>query len=200
MSFMRRFESFMGWLLYNRKGLDALLFTNKPMFTDVPQSIDVDCTEPDVTDHLLKRHTPFGEDRFPSLAWKTDGATQAKVREFVVLAQDLDVPLPRPALHGSFYAIPASQHALTDEDIRGVEEGKGTLMYGKTMMNVRYIAARPLVDHGEHRYVYMVVGLSEPLHLPFKAPLKRIEAAMAGKIVAYGKWTGAYRRTWDGEC
>lgn len=63
--------------------------------------------------------------------WKLKDTTQDKVRKFVVLEQDLDVPVIRPVLHGSFYPIrPASTHSRR-RTFRGVEEVRPMLKYGR---------------------------------------------------------------------
>ena len=61
-----------------------------------------------------------------------------------------------------------------------------------------YVGARPLLGHDEHKYLYQVVALNEPLDLallgenPSKA---KMAEAIKGKVAGWGVWTARYNRT-----
>ena len=61
-----------------------------------------------------------------------------------------------------------------------------------------YIGAKPLVGHGEHRYLYQVIALNEPLDLALlgeKPSKAKIAEAIKGKVAGWGVWMGRYNRT-----
>ncbi|CAF1663271.1 unnamed protein product, partial [Didymodactylos carnosus] len=164
-------------------------------------SIIIKCTEQldgASTNNLKKKHTPFGENEIPSLAWTVSEEDVHKIKEFALIVQDADVPMPSPILHGLYYSIPSSCRSLTHSDLLSIknddnEAGSG-MKYGLNFRKNLYSGARPIVNHGQHRYFYQLVGLERPVGLPGGVSLPQLINAMQGKIIAYGVWIGVYER------
>ncbi len=61
-----------------------------------------------------------------------------------------------------------------------------------------YVGAKPVVGHGEHRYLYQVIALSEPLDLTLlgeKPSKAKMAEAIKGKVAGWGVWIARYNRT-----
>lgn len=60
------------------------------------------------------------------------------------------------------------------------------------------MGAKPIIGHGEHRYLFQVIALNQPLDLallgdtPSKA---KMADAVVGKVAGWGCWVGRYNRT-----
>ena len=188
----------MGRLLYNFKGLDAKLFIKSTACEGCP-NITVKSTETgETTAWMDVNETPWGEDRFPSLTWTVDDAAALqKTVEYIMIVEDVDVPIWFPALHGLFYGI--TQTSLQNSDLKpSASSTKGQLQkfrYGKNLLRTIYSGPRPLMMHGAHRYFYEVIAVNTPLNLPPNVSLKDVLDAVKGKVVAVGFWVGKYENT-----
>lgn len=77
---------------------------------------------------------------------------------------------------------------------RGYSKKKSDINYIKNILGAVYDGPRPLLDHADHRYVYQVIGLKSTLDVPSEAKFETFENSILENIVAYGAWTGAYKR------
>ena len=157
-------------------------------FKDVPETIAVTSTAFADGAPMPRRYagSGVGDNVSPPLRFSgvSDDAT-----ELVLIVQDIDVPLPRPAVH-LIAQLPASRTDLPEAALRSdapVTFGRGTLGRG-------YLGPRPIAGHGPHRYVFQVFALIHPLHLPPSAGLRAYVAAMKGKVLARGRMSGTYER------
>ncbi|KAK7988153.1 hypothetical protein PG990_005005 [Apiospora arundinis] len=198
-------EVSLSWLLQNFKHRDDKLFVKGPAFADHPKpTLSVtspDCGETDA--QLAVAYTADGLGGHPELTWTAPAAVQDQVREWLLVSEDPDAPLPTPIAHGVFGGIPVAKTSVKadDFDIQDDTQAllKGGFHYGVTRRGVPYIPPRPLLNHGPHRYFYFVVALSKPLEagmLKAKATREQIADAIVGKVVGWGQWVGSCERKW----
>jgi len=205
----RYIEYWLAQLLYNQKGRDEKLFTKAPIFKDVPQNLQVESPEVGPSgSHLREEHSQYGESKFPALSWSlTPNASQVDVKEYMLICEDPDAPLPLVPNHGMYYAIPPTKTHIAPEDIQlekqdnnGAKWLKGGFRLGKNLRGTVYSGPRPPVGHGEHRYFFQVVALKDKLDTARMSPVatrSELVEQMKGKIVGYGVWTGIFERKWQ---
>ena len=205
-------EYALGRLASSIKAHDAKLFTKGLAFADFPNpTIELSCPECGPSGSKMKlHHTQFGDnvrDRFPELNWsQVEGA-----KEYILLCEDADLPVPAIMFHGLFYAIPATVTKVTASDMELLEEGdknakdgvllvKGGFRYVKNKRGCQYAGPRPLLGHGPHRYFYQLVALKEPVDLESLKPKVTkdgLGAAIVGKVIGWGEWVGVYEGKWE---
>jgi hypothetical protein len=127
------------------------------------------------------RHTCDGDDVSPALAW--DGAPDGTAA-FVLIVQDPDA--------GDFV-----HWLLTDisGDADALPEGAGDAIgapgpndFGRTGW------AGPCPPSGEHRYVFTLSALSEPIAVGSTADADAVRQAMSVRVLATATLTGVYER------
>lgn len=202
-------------LLYNQRGRDAKLFTKGPAFADFPEPT-IDVTSPDCgpSNSTLKvEYTQYGAERFPELEWTPPLATGAgsssnsQVKEYLLVNEDPDAPIPNPPLHCLFFNIPATTTRITHEDAMLDREKcgpkgdrfvlKGGFRASKNIRGKHYGGPKPPVGHGPHRYFFEVIALKEPLDGLAEMPTrKEIADAIVGKVVGWGVWVGVFEKVW----
>ncbi|RYP79752.1 hypothetical protein DL770_006541 [Monosporascus sp. CRB-9-2] len=199
-------EVMLSWLLAKSKGHDAKSFYTRPAFAEhAEQTVAVASPECGPSGAALRpeEHTHDGAGRFPALQWKAPPALADRVREWLLVCEDPDAPLPTPIAHGIYSGIPALKTRVEAADfvIDDANQAllKGGFHYGKTRTGAVYIPPRPLLNHGPHRYFFMVVALGEPLdpRLLRSTPTRdQIADAIVGKVLGWGMWVGVAERTW----
>ncbi|TAQ84892.1 hypothetical protein B7494_g6789 [Chlorociboria aeruginascens] len=203
-------EYALGSALHSVKGHDAKLFTRTtPAFSNFPTpTFTLNCPECGPSESSLKEHhTSFldkkkGEprDQFPELSWTKPSPD---VREYVLVVEDPDIPLPFVALHGLYYAIPGDKTIFTHADLE-VEDAKekrlkGGVRLGKNLAGTVYGGARPPFGHGPHRYFFSLIALNDVVDqskLSKLATKEELAREMEGKVVGWGLWIGLYERKW----
>jgi phosphatidylethanolamine-binding protein (PEBP) family uncharacterized protein len=168
-------------------------------------------TSPDLgpSGSFLTAHNAGGDDgdsSFPSLTWQlpSDLAnTPGRVKEYLVVVEDLDVPLTGNILLGAFYGIPASRTSVTEGDFERVEKGvfarqlSGGFKFCPMRRNRVWNAPRPVRRHGPHRYHFQVVALNSTIDRPELSQFPTKESfvgAIEGKVVGWGEWVGLYEK------
>lgn len=194
MQLLKTFEGYCGWLLFNFKNHDEKMLTNKAIFKDVSCSIAVECTESSVSSRLDQKHELLKDNRFPEIVWKVDEKALTEIKAFAVVVQDIDIPLPFAAVHGCLFNISNDKHTFDQNDIQALKENKLEVKYIKNILGNIYDGPRPLLNHGDHRYVYQIIGLKTPLDIQSESKFSEFENSLKDNIVAYGTWTGSYRR------
>jgi len=125
----------------------------------------------------------------PALAWTTP---PAETRELVLIVQDPDVPLSRPATHALTLGIdPAAQgipeNGLSDPSpIHGIRHGKGGL--GRR----GYAGPLPIRSHGSHTYAFQLFALDQTIDLPDTFTLEDTIRAMTAHVIARARLDGTY--------
>lgn len=98
-------EVALAWLFKNQKGRDAKSFYNQPAFSDHKEQT-ISITSPDCGPSpasLGVEYTydaPGGNCKIPSLEWKAPPSIAGAVKEWLLVSEDPDVPLPTPIAHG----------------------------------------------------------------------------------------------------
>ena len=206
-------EYTLGKLASYCRGHEANAFTKGSAFKDLPSpTIDLTCSECGPSGATLKlHHTQLGsdgsKDRFPNLSWK--GVEGAK--EYILLCEDVDLPIPAVLLHGLFYSIPGSTTAITAADMNPVDVAadakktngpymaKGGFKYLKNILGSHYVGPKPVLGHGLHRYYYQLVALKEPVNTDKMGKVTKdsLSAAIVGNVIEWGLWIGVFERKWE---
>jgi Raf kinase inhibitor-like YbhB/YbcL family protein len=125
----------------------------------------------------------------PAVAWTTP---PAGTEELVLIVQDPDVPLGKPAIHAltagidpAFLGIPENGLAQPSP-IRGLQHGKGGL--GRR----GYSGPLPIRSHGPHSYVFQLFALDERINLPDTFTLDDVIHAITGHVIARARLDGTY--------
>ncbi|KAL8832097.1 MAG: hypothetical protein Q9191_000476 [Dirinaria sp. TL-2023a] len=203
-----------GSLTSGFKGHDAKLFTKGPAFADFPNpTLELSCPECGPSGSSMKLHhsqdgAEKAKDRFLELSWRrVEGA-----KEYILLCEDADLPVPAVIFHGLFYAIPPTTTAVAaaDMDLMEGEDGqvkgsnalvvKAGFRCIKNIQGSHYTGPKPLLNHGPHRYFYQLVALKEPVDLEKLGPKVTkdgLGAAIVGKVIGWGEWVGVYERKWE---
>jgi phosphatidylethanolamine-binding protein (PEBP) family uncharacterized protein len=155
---------------------------------------------------LTAHNAGDGDSSFPSLTWQLSpdlANTPGRVKEYLIVVEDLDVPLTGTILLGVFYGIPASRTSVTEGDFERTEKGvfgrrlSGGFKYCPMRRNQVWNAPRPVRRHGPHRYHFQVVALNSTIDRPelSRFPTKEsFVGAIEGKVVGWGEWVGLYER------
>lgn len=124
-------EASLAWLLKNQRGRDAKLFPTNPAFASHPKpTITItspDYGEPDV--QLKDEHTHNGGGKFPDLAWTTPPELGDRVKEWLLVSEDADAPLPSPIAHGLVW--PLALRASHQDVISRIEKNDSRSSQGR---------------------------------------------------------------------
>ena len=133
----------------------------------------------------------FGEDggdTSPEVRWS---GAPAQTKAFAIAVEDPDAP-SGTWIHWVAYDLPLSSgvdenRPRTAELLGGGKQGLNS--WGRLGWN------GPAPPPGAvHHYRFTVYALSAPTGLGSGATLASLRAAMKGKVLAEGRWTGTYRR------
>jgi phosphatidylethanolamine-binding protein (PEBP) family uncharacterized protein len=209
MEILQYLEYGLARLLYNLRGRDAKLFIKGPAFADFPEpTIEINSPDCGPSNSIMKlEYTQYGEDRFPELDWSLPPTLAGRVKEYLLVSEDPDAPLPTPPTHGLFYAIPPSITRISASDMALDKEksaGKKLVLKGgfyawKNILGKHYGGPRPPLGHGPHRYFYELIALEEPVdftklsEIPTK---KELAVAIVGKVAGWGEWVGVFEKQW----
>ena len=142
-------EVALSYILKAAKGRDAKTFVRGKAFAALEHpTISItspDCGETNAT--LTKDHTHDGSGRFPILEWSAPDSIAPRVREWLLVVEDPDAPLPKPVLHGLYAGITKTRVEPVDFEIHDKETAMltGGFNYGKNYRSVVYIPPRPLM-------------------------------------------------------
>jgi hypothetical protein len=130
---------------------------------------------------------------FPPIAWS---GAPPETRQLVMIAEDVDVPLPAPLVHAIAYGIEPEMAGFAAGAIPALGRGTRDYVEGAWLglaagVAPGYAPPTPIPGHGAHRYVYQVFALDEALRRFPKPPSKRrLLAAIAGHVLARGAVVG----------
>jgi Raf kinase inhibitor-like YbhB/YbcL family protein len=125
----------------------------------------------------------------PALSWTRPPAGSA---ELVLIVQDPDVPLGKPAVHALTAGLAPAldgipENALTDPSpVPGLRHGKGAL--GRR----GWAGPLPLRSHGPHSYVFQLFALDQVPELPASFTLDDVLAAIEGHVIGRARLDGTY--------
>lgn len=99
-------EVTLAWLLKGRRANEQNYFYRSSAFRDFPDPT-IEVTSPDCGPgplgqpaRLRLEHSADGPGTMPSLEWKAPDSLSGKVKEWLVIVEDPDAPLPTPIPHG----------------------------------------------------------------------------------------------------
>ena len=126
-------------------------------------------------------HTCDGDDVPPPLTW--DGAPDGTAA-FVLIVHDPDA---RDFVHWLLADVPGDRRELAEgEGDRVGTPGRND--FGRTGWG------GPCPPSGQHRYVFTIYALSEPLGMSSTPDEDGVRSAMEGRVLAEGTVTGVYAR------
>ena len=131
----------------------------------------------------------FGANISPALAWTPPPAGTA---ELLLIVQDPDVPMRKPATHALTLGIDPSLDGLPENalgrssPVPGIRHGKGAL--GRR----GWAGPMPPRSHGPHAYVFQLFALDQAPALPDGFTLDEVTAAVAGHVIGRARLDGTY--------
>ncbi|MFC5502891.1 YbhB/YbcL family Raf kinase inhibitor-like protein [Lysinimonas soli] len=180
----------LGLLLRNRRaGHHTLAWANPEL--QAPETFTLSSPAFEHGAPIPERHRGRvrGPNISPELNWTTP---PAETRELVLIVQDPDAPLGKPATHALTLGIDPALHGipengLTDPSpLRGLRHGKGGL--GRR----GYSGPLPIRSHGPHSYVFQLFALDRRVDLPETFTLDDTIDAMTGHVIARARLDGSY--------
>jgi Raf kinase inhibitor-like YbhB/YbcL family protein len=144
---------------------------------------------------IPKDYTGDGKDMSPPLAWQ--GAPSA-TKQFAVLVDDPDAPMPVPFVHWTIYKIPAQAKGLPEAVPRDATLSKPAAVAGALQGLTDFDATGyggPAPPPGSvHHYHFRVYALDQALDLKPGIDKNALMAALKGHIIAQGELIGTYER------
>lgn len=134
-------------------------------------------------------YTCDGNDTSPPLRWSE--APQG-TRSIAIIVDDPDAP-GRIFRHWSVFNIPAGTRSL-EPGQPTTPELKNTTRQAKNDFGSSGYGGPCPPNGQEHEYVFFIYALSEPLELEGDATPSEVSAALRGKVVGTGSFSGMYVR------
>jgi len=179
-----------GLALRNRRvGHDRLVWARPGM--QAPESFILTSPAFDQGTPIPERYRGriFGADISPGLAWTTPPRETAVL---VLIVQDPDVPLGKPATHALTLGIDPSLRGIPDNGLTAASPIPG-IKHGKGILGHRgWAGPKPPRSHGPHSYVFQLFALDYQPELPDKFTLADALRAMAGHVIARARLEGTY--------
>ncbi|MFC4242183.1 YbhB/YbcL family Raf kinase inhibitor-like protein [Gryllotalpicola reticulitermitis] len=125
----------------------------------------------------------------PALSWTMP---PVGTRELVLIVQDPDVPIGKPATHALTVGIDPALQGIPENGLAhpspvdGLAHGKGAL--GR----LGYAGPLPIRSHGPHSYVFQLFALDTRIELPGTFTLDDTLKAIAGHVIARARLEGTY--------
>ena len=187
----------LGRLLHNRRAGDTHTAWNLPNLHG-PERLTITSSnfgdgETIPLEHCLKQIG--GNNVSPHLAWTRPPADTAQL---LLVVEDIDVPLSKPAVHCAALIDPSHEHlelgALGKrQPVAGVQLLRSSIGRG-------YSGPGPIKGHGPHRYIFQLFALSAPVvaapggSSPDRARPRALLPAITASVLDRGKLTGVYER------
>lgn len=116
---------------------------------------------------------------------------------FVLIIEDLDVPLPSPIVHTLTYNIPGSLREFP-EGFFNESSNPTNQTYGKSYKGrVGYHGPAPLINHGVHRYFFEFYAMKGGSPLEADLDVNGIRPVLKERALAKGQIIGTFERTWE---
>jgi hypothetical protein len=125
----------------------------------------------------------------PALAWT---APPAGTVELVLIAQDPDVPIGKPATHALTLGIDPALGAIPENGLAHPSPVPG-VRHGKGAMGRRgWAGPLPPRSHGPHTYAFQVFAVDTAPSLPDGFTLDDVIAAIRGHLIGRARLDGTY--------
>jgi len=111
-------EVTLSWVFLNYRGRDAKSFYTRPALENFKsQSIKV--TSPDCGasgSKLDENYTQDGSGKHPALQWSAPTEIIDQVKEWLLVSEDPDAPLPTPVAHGYVFVLSLLYYSIRKKD------------------------------------------------------------------------------------
>lgn len=187
----------LGGLLKNRRSGDAHLAWNLPNLQG-PEHLALTSREFGDGESLALEHCEKrigGANVSPHLAWTEPPAGTAQL---LLVVEDIDVPLAKPAVHCSVVIDPAAGQ-LEPGALNARQPAPGVQLLRSTVGR-GYRGPGPIKGHGPHRYVFQLFALGAPVAgAPGGTPAERARPrvflpGVTAPVLDRGRLTGVYER------
>ncbi|GAB3610853.1 YbhB/YbcL family Raf kinase inhibitor-like protein [Humibacter ginsengiterrae] len=180
----------LGVLLRNRHAGEHRLAWGRPDM-QAPESFTLTSPAFQHGTSIPERHRGHlrGPNISPALAWTPPPAGSA---ELVLIVQDPDAPIGKPATHGLAIGIAPDLGGIPENGLAHPSSVPG-LTHGKGALGHRgYIGPLPMRSHGPHTYAFQLFALDQRLELPDTYTLDDVLKAIAGHVIARARLDGIY--------
>ncbi|MFE2373856.1 YbhB/YbcL family Raf kinase inhibitor-like protein [Streptomyces sp. NPDC059398] len=136
-----------------------------------------------------------GADLSPHLAWTTPPPGTAQL---LLVVEDIDVPLTRPAAHCVALIDPAT--GQLDPGALGARKPATGVRVLRSTIGRGYHGPAPIKGHGPHHYTFQLFALAAPVEsAPGATPVDRARprallTAITAPVLDRGRLTGVYER------
>jgi Raf kinase inhibitor-like YbhB/YbcL family protein len=179
-----------GYALRNRHaGQHTLVWARPDM--QAPESFTLTSRSFDHGAPIPERHRGrlFRANVSPALSWTPP---PSETVELVLIVQDADVPMGKPATHALTLGIDPTLNTIPENGLTQPSPIPG-LRHGKGALGRRgWAGPLPLRSHGPHSYVFQLFALDSALKLPEKFTLADVLDGMTGHVVARARLDGTY--------
>jgi phosphatidylethanolamine-binding protein (PEBP) family uncharacterized protein len=191
----------LGTLLRNRRGLDMQSAWHRPNMQG-PETLSVTSQHFWEGGSIPREHTGKrvgGKNLSPHLTWSPP---PAETTELLLVVEDLDVPMSKPAVHCLVLLDPSRldpPHQLPPGGLTAKESAAGVRILRSTIGR-GYHGPEPIKGHGPHRYTFQVFALSRNTSgtgggTDFeRARPRALLASIDAPVLARGRLTGTYER------
>jgi phosphatidylethanolamine-binding protein (PEBP) family uncharacterized protein len=191
----------LGTLLKNRRSGDSHSAWNLPNLQG-PEGLSVTSRhfgegQPIPPDHAGKRIG--GKNLSPDLTWSPP---PPETTDLVLVVEDLDVPMTKPAVHCLVVIDPSrldSANHLPPGALSARAPAAGVRVLRSTIGR-GYHGPEPIKGHGPHRYTFQVFALSRPVSSTVdgavldRARPRVLLSSITAPVTARGRLTGIYER------
>jgi Raf kinase inhibitor-like YbhB/YbcL family protein len=131
----------------------------------------------------------FGANISPALSWTPPPAGTA---ELVLIVQDPDVPLGKPATHALTLGIAPARTGIPENALANPSP-IGGLRHGKGPLGRRgWAGPMPPRSHGPHAYVFQLFALDQAVTLSDGFTLDQVLAVITGHVIGRARLDGTY--------
>jgi len=137
---------------------------------------------------IPRKYTCDGPDISPDLSW--EGVPEG-TKSLALICDDPDAPVGT-WVHWVLFNIPAGEKSLPAKMVADATLSNGALHGTNDFRRLGY--GGPCPPGGTHRYYFKLYALDTALQLDAGATKAKVEAAMAGHILAKAQLMGKYKR------
>jgi phosphatidylethanolamine-binding protein (PEBP) family uncharacterized protein len=176
-------ETHTAWNLPNLEGPELMTLTSQAFGHGDALPIE----------HCAK--TIGGADLSPHLAWTPPPPGTAQL---LLVVEDIDVPLTKPAVHCVALIDPASEHL--GPGALGARQPSTGVRVLRSTIGRGYHGPAPIKGHGPHHYIFQLFALSAPVDsAPGTTPADRARPrallpAITAPVLGRGRLTGVFER------
>ena len=189
--------SLQGRLLRNRRAGETHLAWNQPHLQG-PELLTLTSHNFDDGEAIPLQHCAKqigGDDQSPHLTWTPPPPGTAQL---LLVVEDIDVPLSKPAVHCLALIDPATGH-LEPGALAKRQPAPGVRLLRSTIGR-GYHGPAPIKGHGPHRYTFQLFALESPLSSnpntppPDRARPRALLSAVTPPVLARARLTGIFER------